>query len=254
MASTAHSRWIWRTILALVFLLSSALVLAQVQKFKVLHTFHGNDGASPEGVLVRDGAGNIYGTTVGGGTGKCSKFGCGTVFKLNKVGKQVWLHSFEGGNGYDPVAGLLRDAAAPVGVGVSLAAGDFNNDGRTDLVVGSADGVTNAVVFLQTVAGVSPTSIAFGNQPVGKKSPPRTVTFTNDKAFSLKINHIRIVGNNSNEFQQTNNCGPTLPAGGSCQIKVTFQPNTRGPAAADIVVRYDGTGGPQTAPLSGTGT
>jgi len=143
---------------------------------------------------------------------------------------------------------------APVGAGVSLAAGDFNNDGRTDLVVGSADGVTNAVVFLQTVAGVSPTSIAFGNQPVGKKSPPRTVTFTNDKAFSLKINHIQIVGNNSNEFQQTNNCGPTLPAGGSCQIKVRFQPNTRGRAAADIVVRYDGTGGPQTAPLSGTGT
>jgi hypothetical protein len=143
---------------------------------------------------------------------------------------------------------------APAGAGAFLAAGDFNGDGRTDLVVGSADGVTNAVVFLQTVASVSPTSLAFGNQPVGKKSPPQTVTFTNDKSSTLKIKSVRIIGNNSNEFQQTNNCGPTLPGGGSCRIKVAFKPNARGPASADLVVRYEGTGGPQTAPLSGTGT
>jgi uncharacterized repeat protein (TIGR03803 family) len=94
-------------------LLAFAIVPTQAgaQTFKVLHTFHGRDGASPEGLLVRDAAGNLYGTTIGGGTGKCSKFGCGTAFKLTKVGRQVWLHSFQGGNGYDPVAGLLRDAA-----------------------------------------------------------------------------------------------------------------------------------------------
>jgi len=143
---------------------------------------------------------------------------------------------------------------APVGAGASLAAGDFNGDGRTDLVVGSADGVTNTVVFLQTVASVSPTSLAFGNEPVGKKSPPQTITFTNDQPSTLKIKSVGTVGNNSNEFQQTNNCGPTLPVGGSCRIKVAFKPNARGPASAGLVVRYEGTGGPQTAPLSGTGT
>jgi hypothetical protein len=144
--------------------------------------------------------------------------------------------------------------SAPAGAGVSLAAGDFNGDGRTDLVVGSADGVTNAVVFLQTVASVSPTSLAFGNEPVGKKSPTQTVTFTNDKSSTLKITSVGIIGKNSNDFQQTNNCGPTVPAGGSCRIKVVFKPNARGAASADLVVRYEGTGGPQTAPLSGTGT
>jgi len=143
---------------------------------------------------------------------------------------------------------------APPGAGISLAAGDFNGDGRTDLVVGSADGVTNAVVFLQTVASVSPTSLAFGKEPVGKKSPTQTVTFTNDKSSTLKITSVGIIGKNSNDFQQTNNCGPTLPAGGSCRIKVVFKPNARGPASADLVVRYEGTGGPQTAPLSVTGT
>jgi uncharacterized repeat protein (TIGR03803 family) len=100
-------------VIFIALLLASAMVptLAQARNFKVLHTFHGRDGGSPTGVLVRDAAGNIYGTTIGGGTGKCSKFGCGTAFKLNKAGKQVWLHSFEGGNGWNPVAGLVRDAS-----------------------------------------------------------------------------------------------------------------------------------------------
>lgn len=94
----------------LIFLLAVAAQTARAQTFKVLHTFHGPNGASPLGVLVRDAAGNVYGTTGGGGAGKCSRFGCGTAFKLNKAGQQVWLHSFEGGDGRGPSAGLLRNA------------------------------------------------------------------------------------------------------------------------------------------------
>ena len=48
-------------------LLASAIVptQAQAQKFKVLHTFDGKDGAIPDGLLARDPAGNLYGTTSG---------------------------------------------------------------------------------------------------------------------------------------------------------------------------------------------
>ena len=109
MASTAHSRGIWRTTLALIFLLSSALVPTQAQTFKVLHTFEGSDGAFPVGQLVRDAVGNIYGTTGAGGTDeRCS---CGTVFKMNKNGKLIWLYSFDKKNGWGPSAGVLRDPA-----------------------------------------------------------------------------------------------------------------------------------------------
>ena len=44
---------------------------AQAQKFKVLHTFKGPDGANPIGQLVRDKAGDFYGVTTNGGKGKC---------------------------------------------------------------------------------------------------------------------------------------------------------------------------------------
>jgi uncharacterized repeat protein (TIGR03803 family) len=97
----------------ITLLLASMVVPAQspAPKFKVLHTFHGHNGNGPAGVLTRDSAGNLYGTTEAGGTGKCGNFGCGMAFKLNKSGNQVWLHSFNVVDGEEPSAGLVRDAA-----------------------------------------------------------------------------------------------------------------------------------------------
>jgi uncharacterized repeat protein (TIGR03803 family) len=76
--------------------------------FKVLHTFTGEDGAFPLAALVRDAAGNLYGTTSqGGGT-----HNGGVVFKLSPAGIETVLYSFtNGADGYFPAAGVLQDAA-----------------------------------------------------------------------------------------------------------------------------------------------
>jgi uncharacterized repeat protein (TIGR03803 family) len=64
----------------------------------VLHSFSGGaDGGLPKGALAFDTAGNLYGTTVTGGTGDCSS-GCGVAYELSPgVGGQ-WtetiLHNF----------------------------------------------------------------------------------------------------------------------------------------------------------------
>jgi uncharacterized repeat protein (TIGR03803 family) len=114
--------------LALLLTLAiAAPTQAQNYKFKVLHTFHGKDGALPAGLLARDSAGNLYGTTSGGGTGKglCASFflGCGTAFKLNASGKLLWSHSFNFTNGADPLAGLNRDSAGSL-FGTAVVGGD----------------------------------------------------------------------------------------------------------------------------------
>jgi len=107
------------------FLLASIVVPTQLQaqKFKVLHTFHGRDGRTPVGQLVRDASGNIYGTA-GGGTEKCKgSIGCGVAFKMNKDGKLIWQYNFKRANGEGPYAGLLRDAAGDL-FGITELGGD----------------------------------------------------------------------------------------------------------------------------------
>ncbi len=78
--------------------------------FTVLHTFtaQGTYGQSPWTGLVEDGAGNLYGATIGGGA-----FRVGTIFKLDAAGSFKTLYSFSGrADGKVPQLGsLIRDAA-----------------------------------------------------------------------------------------------------------------------------------------------
>jgi uncharacterized repeat protein (TIGR03803 family) len=74
----------------------------------VLYSFTGGaDGAFPFSPVVRDSAGDLYGTTSQGGSDNI-----GVVFKVNPSGKETVLHSFTGGkDGVIPTGGLLRDKA-----------------------------------------------------------------------------------------------------------------------------------------------
>jgi len=96
--------------LALAFLLFSGAVTtqsAQAQTFTVLYSFPWLNGANPYAGLVRDAAGNLYGTTFDGGA-----YGYGTVFKVDPTDQETVLHSFTGGNdGGAPYGGLVRDKA-----------------------------------------------------------------------------------------------------------------------------------------------
>ncbi|HWE06283.1 MAG TPA: choice-of-anchor tandem repeat GloVer-containing protein [Rhizomicrobium sp.] len=72
----------------------------------VLYSFSGGaDGAQPFSALVRDKAGNLYGTTTMGGSANA-----GVVFKLDPGGTETVLHNFIGGtDGTTPTGGLLED-------------------------------------------------------------------------------------------------------------------------------------------------
>jgi uncharacterized repeat protein (TIGR03803 family) len=83
---------------------------------KVLHGFKsGKDGAAPNGGLVLDSKGAIYGTTFGGGdeTGECGAGGCGTAFVLKPPTQKggAWaekvLYRFSVQDGAAPAAGLI---------------------------------------------------------------------------------------------------------------------------------------------------
>ena len=78
---------------------------------KVLHSFINTDGYLPQAGLVFDAAGNLYGTTIEGGT-----YPGGTVFELTPAGGGTWtekvLWSFGNGtDGREPWGGVIFDAA-----------------------------------------------------------------------------------------------------------------------------------------------
>jgi len=75
---------------------------------KVLHSFLGGaDGATPNGGVIEDASGKLFGTTTAGGAS-----GAGIVYSLRGTTETV-LYSFAGGtgDGSDPQAGLVMDAS-----------------------------------------------------------------------------------------------------------------------------------------------
>ena len=81
---------------------------ARAQTFTLLYSFAGaSDGGFTYAGVVRDVAGNLYGTAYQGGA-----FGLGAVYKVDTTGKETVLYSFAGGSdGANPHAGLVRDSA-----------------------------------------------------------------------------------------------------------------------------------------------
>jgi uncharacterized repeat protein (TIGR03803 family) len=98
--------------------------------YQALYLFKGGtDGLAPYGNIVFDTAGNLYGTTSGGGA-----YNEGTVFKLTPSSEGQWtetiLHSFSGtdisGDGATPRAGLIQDGKGNL-YGTTYSGGTTNN-------------------------------------------------------------------------------------------------------------------------------
>ncbi len=130
----------------------------------------------------------------------------------------------------------------------SLGLGDFNGDGKLDLVLA---GSTTTVLLLQNTVALAPGALAFGNQSTGTTSAPQTLTLSNLGTTPLSVGAITITGDRG--FSETNTCNGSVAAGSSCSIAVVFAPASGGSKTASISVAYQSLGSPATAGLTGTG-
>lgn len=121
--------------LSVMLLLLISPIARAADTEKLLYQFRGgvNDGALPLASLVRDKAGNFYGTTMSGGIGPCVYNGipgCGTVFQLSRSGnswKETVLHKFtRGSDGATPFGALVLDGAGNL-YGTATAGGASGN-------------------------------------------------------------------------------------------------------------------------------
>ncbi len=206
--------------IACALLMFAAKVVLAASTETVLYSFKGgSDGANPSAGLVADGAGNLYGTTIAGGSGSCAG-GCGTVFKLSPQQGGGWtkttLYSFQGNDGAAPSASLIFDQAGNL-YGTTVTGGPHHDGVVYQL---SQQGTSWSETVLYSFAGGSDGAYAIAS-----------VTF--DK--------------------QGNLYGTTLFGGGSANGGVVFQlapPMQTGGAWTETVLHRFGSNGDGIDPMA----
>jgi F5/8 type C domain/Abnormal spindle-like microcephaly-assoc'd, ASPM-SPD-2-Hydin len=96
---------------------------------------------------------------------------------------------------------------------------------------------------------VTPGSLSFGFENVGSTSAAQTVTVANPGQSALAVSSVVTSG----AFSQTNTCGSSIAAGGSCTVSVKFAPTAGGAATGELAISNSATATPIGASLSGTG-
>jgi uncharacterized repeat protein (TIGR03803 family) len=177
-----------------------------------LHHFTGGpDGGQPYGGVTLDAAGNVYGTTViGGSGGPCVEDGCGTVFQIRNNGDGSWthkvIHDFTGGtDGFGAGGPVTLDNRGNV-YGVTPTGGEYGmgtifqvrpepNGEWTETVIhhftGGDDGGTGFAGRLlidnnRTIYGVATVGGAFGVGTVYQLTPAAGGGFTFTTLYAFK--------------------------------------------------------------------
>ncbi len=136
----------------------------------------------------------------------------------------------------------------PRALGIRSASLNFTDSASSSPQTASLTGTGTA-----PLAGVTPASLTFTNQGQWTTSAAQPLTLSNTGNAALTITSIIA----SSNFGQTNNCGSSIAASGSCTINVTFSPTTTGPLTGALYITDNSNevvGTVQTVSLSGTGT
>jgi parallel beta-helix repeat protein len=96
---------------------------------------------------------------------------------------------------------------------------------------------------------VNPGSLTFASQALNTNSGAQTATVTNTGTSAAAVSGISATG----DFTQTNTCGSSIAAGGSCTVSVTFRPTASGTRTGGVTVSSTASNSPTTVALTGTG-
>ena len=99
-----------------------------------------------------------------------------------------------------------------------------------------------------TGVNATPTALTFGPQVTGTTSAAQSVTVANPTSAAAAVSSITASG----PFAQTNNCGSSIAANGSCTVNVTFSPTATGTSTGSVTINAGGV--TNTVSLTGTGT
>jgi hypothetical protein len=97
---------------------------------------------------------------------------------------------------------------------------------------------------------VSPSSLTFAGQAINTTSAAQTLTVHNTGTAAASVGSIATSG----DFSQSNGCGTSIAANGSCTVSVSFRPTASGTRTGALTITSSASNSPTTVALSGTGT
>jgi len=153
---------------------------------------------------------------------------------------------------YIPSTATVQFAAAPSldFFGTARKSNNAVDAGAVEFA-GAAGGGTAAL-------SVTPTSVAFGNQPTGTTSTTRTLTLSNSGTAGATGITVAVATTSTpttpSQFARAGGtCGATLAAGATCTVTVTFSPTTTGAKSGTVTITANVTVTGSPVALSGTG-
>jgi hypothetical protein len=120
--------------------------------------------------------------------------------------------------------------------------------GGSQTAVLDATGVASAAS-----AGLSTNALTFGSQNLDVASGSQPVTLTNTGSVTMTGIAVSIIGANSEDFSQSNNCSSSLVVNAACTVNVIFTPSVLGAESASLQFTDSASDSPQLVSLSGMG-
>lgn len=165
---------------------------------------------------------------------------------------QLWA-TYLGGSGEDNGVGLASDSNGNIYAAGSTDSPDFPV--TAGAFQPSLAGNTNVFVVkigaaLAPMVSLTPGTLQFTSQTIGSTSAPQTVLLRNMGTASLSISSITTSG----DFAETDNCGTSVAAAGSCTLSITFTPTAAGARAGSTTLQDNSAGSPHIISLQGAGS
>lgn len=174
------------------------------------------------------------------------------VAKLNPDGSALVYSTYLGGNGGDSGSGIAIDSSDSAYITGSTGSANFPTMHPFQPSLG---GGTNAFVAKISAepsnVTLFPLHLNFVGQPVGSPGNAMASMLFNAGSDAFAITSIGVIGANSGDFAQTNNCGTSVPPDASCSISVTFTPKASGNRSAFVTIAAPES--PQSLSLTGFG-
>jgi hypothetical protein len=215
----------------------------------VYSTYLGGNNSDWGASIAVDGAGNAYVTGVTASTNfptmdplqPTNEGGLGSneafVAKLSPGGSALVYSTYLGANGNDSGSGIAVDSSGSAYVTGNTHSANFPTTYPLQpFLLGGTNAFVAKISAEPSNVTLFPLHLNFVGQSVDFVGSPQASTLMNAGSDALAITSISIIGTNSRDFAQTNNCGTSVPPGTSCSITVTFTPKASGSRSASVSI------------------